>query len=678
MKFARMCATLALAIAASTAMGATFSANNGGAIGTSSTIGTVGGEDYSSLLAAATDFSTFAGSVAANYTFFITSNLDEPTNLSWIKDTNGFSITVKPAISVTPTITFQQTADNAGTSGHWLIGTNTLVVEAQTPTKNFIIDGSNTDGGTTRDLTITNVASASTNSVLVQLRGDHDNYQIKNCIITQNSTFATTSGVSAIIRTAIGSTTVQSPDNGLIKNNIITVAAPGSNSDKRGINLSSSGTVPAGNSIQNTTIEGNLVTARQRPIFMNLVGSTTIRNNTIRVVATNAAGFLGTAINHNLANSGGWTMNITGNVVDQLATVDTSTNGIRGIQLTPSDSSTTTNNGTYNVWNNVVTGFSFTATAASTATTANIGGIVVGGSIPTMNINVWNNSVNIASNNVYTAISTGNYFRHHGIGVFGGGVHAVNVRNNVVRVDTTRGSAYAYVSSFPTAAWQAGTPNFNVGFNAASGGAMIQTGATFYTSFSAFTTTFAGRETDAVTKDPLAAGTAPYNGTWTSASDLHWNGDPGIAAGTPIGAVTVDIDGQTRNTVQPYRGADEILTSLVIDNSAVNPVAGTTGLGSSTNGNLTVTNTGLRVASISAAALTGGTDFNSTSNTFPILAANGDGAKNVVITFAPTSLPVGAKNDTVTLTVNGETLAGQAVSGTSTPPASIADWTLLN
>ncbi|HPO57180.1 MAG TPA: hypothetical protein PKY46_14375, partial [Ignavibacteriaceae bacterium] len=112
-----------------------------------------GGTDphYATLKAACDDVMLLG--VGGNITFFITSDLTEANNVALAVNTNSYSITFKPYTGVTPTVTYTQSADNAGTSGAFLIGQNNTSGAPLVSTHNITIDGSNTPAGTTRDLT---------------------------------------------------------------------------------------------------------------------------------------------------------------------------------------------------------------------------------------------------------------------------------------------------------------------------------------------------------------------------------------------------------------------------------------------------------------------------------------------------------------------------------------------
>ena len=112
------------------------------------------GETYTTLKAACDALN--AGTITGNCTFYITSNLTEAVNVGLGVNTNGYSITFKPSADADRTITFQQTTDNTGPSGGFVIGASDVNAWASlVTTDNVIIDGYAT-GGETRRLIWTN------------------------------------------------------------------------------------------------------------------------------------------------------------------------------------------------------------------------------------------------------------------------------------------------------------------------------------------------------------------------------------------------------------------------------------------------------------------------------------------------------------------------------------------
>jgi hypothetical protein len=269
---------------------------------------TVGvGGDYTSLSAASADFSTSSGAVVGNVRFLITSDLTETENSWFGKNTAGFTVTIKPADGVSPTITFTRTNDTDGISGNIIIGAsadNANVGAQLVKTDNFIIDGSNDLGN--RQLTITNLSTIthSFNS-LITIVGDSDNARVINSrIINENTgTASSVAGVRIASRyqtNAPAGTYI--PDNFEIVNNDIRTTAA---TQGHGVNMSGSGTVPAGSGNSNWKVNNNDILARIRGVFINQgLANSEILNNNITIGTTGGnSGFLISAIHVNNANS---------------------------------------------------------------------------------------------------------------------------------------------------------------------------------------------------------------------------------------------------------------------------------------------------------------------------------------------------------------------------------------
>ncbi len=150
-----------------------------------STIGVDG--DYPSLFEATQDLSRFS-LTGGDWDFIILNDLTEPNNsLIGQSNTNGHTVTFRPAPGTQPTITFTTTTHTLGGDtwvGHILIGgrfvyTPFLGTQHQ-PTHNITFDGSSSPSGTDRSLTFRTVQNQAA-SVLLQVLGDCDHITIKNC-----------------------------------------------------------------------------------------------------------------------------------------------------------------------------------------------------------------------------------------------------------------------------------------------------------------------------------------------------------------------------------------------------------------------------------------------------------------------------------------------------------------
>lgn len=299
--------------------------------------------------------------ITGNVTALITGNITEPKNISIMGDFSTHTLTIKPAPSTTPRITFTRPTDNTGISGHLVIGgglTSGNVVS--NTTDRVVIDGSNTNGGTTRDLTIyteQNYAFVCP----VNINGDNDNIEIKNTIINNNSPNTSGSSITAIrFNTAnvatntlgapyAGTAGFADPDNWIVTNN--TIQATGALGQQHGIRNSVSGS-PTGAAAQGGyQITNNDIVAVIRPIFLDGgISDATISGN--RIVATGRGGFETYGI-YNLnarTPSAGTVTNIRNNTIIVFNDSTTGATGPTGIRILSAGATTNT----YNVDNNTI------------------------------------------------------------------------------------------------------------------------------------------------------------------------------------------------------------------------------------------------------------------------------------------------------------------------------------
>ena len=347
--FALMCAASTMALAQSPLV---FS------IGTGNVTGEVA--HYASLKAACdSSLNDSSGTITADHLYYITSSLTEPTNVNIGLNTNGHTITFKPYTGTTDTITFTQTADNSGLSGNWAIGVKNLTtgstynygLSLHDSTEHIVIDGSNTDNGTTRDLFITNVAGTNPNENPIRIYGSSHYITVKNVNVTANQP-----GVSYAVVVYLRVSTNASPDTGgnYVPDHIVvdncnitnTVSVSG-----QGIGITASGTPTQFPT--NVVFSNNMITATTRGIFLNYPGNTNIFGNDINVNQT-TSGYESFGIWGYVIGSSTDTLNIYNNKLSLLSTANTSTGafGVEGIYAGAQ--------GVYNIYNNTITGFTLT------------------------------------------------------------------------------------------------------------------------------------------------------------------------------------------------------------------------------------------------------------------------------------------------------------------------------
>lgn len=542
-------------------------------------------EHYATLKAAMDSIKAHINEVTEDRYYYITSDLTEPSNVSIAGNTGGKTITFKPYLGVTPTITFTQTTDNVGLSGGFVIGVKDLVTTSSTnygvtlndSTQNIVIDGSNTAGGKTRDLTIKTAAGVHANTNPIRIFGNTNNITIKNTIVSTGQ-----SVTYAILTTVRNSTTAgyignYVPDNITIDNCDVTNTLSGSG---QAIAISNSGTptaFPTG-----VVFSNNKVTARTRGIFLNYSGNTAIYGNDISVTQT-STGNLSEGIYALTIGSNSNVTNIYNNKIQVLSTANTTagTYGILGIYVG--------SQGTYNVYNNTVTGFVFPNLAQGIfagiyVSTATVNGVTA---------NVYHNSVFMA-NGSNTAgatppIQTAFYLNLSGAS----GTKVANVKNNIfVNLESDYTTYAMYVPST-----NLGTFNSNYNSVHTSGGsAMVgKYGATDCATLANWVTA-STQDSNSVSGDP----------GFISDADLHiketlYPVSKVSNAGTPIAEVTTDIDGNARSATTPDIGADEYTANPLVPSAGFlvtpkNYNFGNVWKDSTKTDSVTVTNTGNALA----------------------------------------------------------------------------------
>jgi hypothetical protein len=374
------------------------------------------------------------------------------------------------------------------------------------------IDGSNTAGGTTKNLTI-NKTFVTGPTIILQ--NGASNNTIKNSIIKG---VAATSGVILVG----ASNAAGGNNNNLIQNNDIT---KGATSPVAGIfNTGTSGKPNTGN-----TIKGNRIMDFSAFGFIDGNGTAGFSNNTlvegneIFETAAQAGSLTGIMINN---VTGITNMTISKNNIHDLLTTAT-TGAINGIDLYDAVSATVSNN--------------MISIANSTTGVRGIGQETGTGAI----VKILYNTVSITGTPSGTVTSYALLKDYTSTND--------DIRNNIfsnTRVSAGTGGQYAIVNSS-----SGGTMISNYNDLVSSGNALNilgRKGSTDYTTLAAWQGGTAG-DANSISVVPV----------FTSASNLHLTiANTGIdAKGTPIAGITTDIDGDTRNATTPDIGADEFTTS---------------------------------------------------------------------------------------------------------------------
>jgi predicted GH43/DUF377 family glycosyl hydrolase len=169
-------------------------------------------------------------------------------------------------------------------------------------------------------------------------------------------------------------------------------------------------------------------------------------------------------------------------------------------------------------------------------------------------IQIWNQTnPKIYYNTVYLSGAGANHAGSAALYIYGGfsGSTGVDVKNNIF-INTRDESPY-----FATAIYDYSASNLTSDYNDLySNNYLVRIGGTNYNTLAEWQAT--GHDINSVNK--------PVN--FVSATDLHLtglsNGDIDLA-GIPIAGITTDIEGDTRNSSFPYKGADEASVSLPVE-----------------------------------------------------------------------------------------------------------------
>lgn len=507
---------------------------------------TIGGEagNYASLAAAVTSLNS--NGVAGPCTFYFTDNTtytDTAVSLGCPGTSSSNTITFKPYTGVTATINFTSEFSKS-IDGMWIIGSPNNLNSNLVPTHYVTIDGSNSAGGSSKDLTIQGPVTLLQRSVF-RIFGDNNYVTIKNCIINNRSSSA--SSTSPIQFTNYNASSVNYiPDNFTIHNNTLSSVA---GNGGQGVFLSNSGTPTAG--MTGAVVSNNIISHRgTRGIMCNYVNDANIWGNSISADMQLGSG-AGAGIWLSTGTSAAGTFNIYNNKFSDLKTLNNTAGASNGYIAIDNQFASPK---IVNIYNNFITGFFITSAVSN----SKLYGIRHTGS----------STSNVYHNSIYVPELT-----------------------NM----TTFGSSYISGIAFATAATTEASPtgtmtlkNNIIITNETSmktwGIRRVGTGGTFSSDYNdiyyniANSLGYVGFD-NASDQQSLAnwiANTAYDDSSksvsvlFSSPPDLHLSGgsigDQNLK-GTFLAAVTTDIDGDPRNTapIGPYMGADEATIALPVE-----------------------------------------------------------------------------------------------------------------
>lgn len=381
--------------------------------------------------------------------------------------------------------------------------------------RNVTIDGSNTAGGTTKNLTISNDALGG--SALIFLNGASNN-TVKNAVLR-----APTRSTGVLVLST--STAAEGNNNNTIENNDITgtsTSAPFMGIHNVGTNgKPNTGNVYRNNRIYNFLYHGfvdgdsfGTIGFSNNTLFEGneLFGTTAQPSNIIAIFISNATGISNMTISKNKIHS---------------LTADGPFESIIGIMLLDAASVTVVNN----MISLADSKYELRGISQETAAGATI--------------KIYNNTILISGTTTGT-IRSFTFFKNW----FSRGD---DIRNNLfinTRVSSGTGRQYAFIQ-FRPGTFTSDYNNLVSTGNANNliGGMSITDTPTLYTTFDQWKTG-TGQDAHSISVNPV----------FVSTTDLHLVPADNAAIdnkGTPLSGVTTDIDGDTRSTATPDMGADE-------------------------------------------------------------------------------------------------------------------------
>ena len=547
-------------------------------VSVTATAGTTGPTAYTTLKGAfdAVNAGTHQGNITVTISGNTTETATASLNASGAGSASYSALTVKPGTGTTPTVT-----GNLG---------NAAVIRLN-GSNNVTIDGSN-NGSSSRDLTVSNTATTSTNVLVVGSVGTTpiNNVTVKNNILINGSNTSTNFiiGDASVAGNPgyFSNITIQNNDIrkayiGLYMyavvsalNNNVTVSdnsLDGSGSDALrlvgiygqgvdGLTISNnnvgnfSATEPEfdraiwlATATKNATISGNTIsglsysgTSSYAPIGINV--SPGISNANISVTNNTVSNFTSSGTGTTMgmfiysAFSG---VTVNRNKVSNIKNTNTSGYGAAGILLAPTVTTASIKVRNNFVWD--IAGYGFNGYASGD----NGNGIVVDGG---GGVDIDFNTVNL---NTEQTLTGGHRSSCLLITANVGSSGTINVRDNIFANMQTIGNAnsrLALSNLATTGTGVFGTINYNNYYSTSTNLSSTGTNASITNTLAQLQTSLGGNANSSVLQP-----------NFLGASDLHM--DPNFTnlnnTGTPVSGITNDIDGNTRNATTPDMGADE-------------------------------------------------------------------------------------------------------------------------
>jgi len=480
---------------------------------------------YSSLANAITNLNENGASGTVR--FLIDDNLNEiGANLRIYRpDLNSTNkLVIKPASGKQPiiTITGCTTSGEAAYSGLTIDSTNYVT-----------IDGSNTEGGTTRDLTF-RMADGTNGRIVIQLYENTDFIVIKNVKILYNQAPASSVSSRGIYANGLAG---GAADSVIIENCQI---GDGTYNPNYAVSITGFGSGTPKIYASKIYVRNNLLYGRLRTIYFFVVGqSSTLSEISGNIVRCNIAPPSGNVVWGILFNDYSGSFNINNNILDTLVSANSSTHGVYGFGTLDGLDGVVVN-----LFNNFFGG-AFNHTGTGTPSGIDV---ISFQDAPVGTCNVYYNTV-ILNNMTKTASGRMTCIRL-------AGTWTKNVKNNIF-INKKTGTSIAYCILMGATD---GTMSFdynlyylddNVNGNVGYWGSARKTLADWQTA--------SGQDPNSVFKAV----------TFVSSTDFHLSptthsGDYDLRA-TPLDGYTTDFDGDTRDNTYPYKGADELAVPAPVE-----------------------------------------------------------------------------------------------------------------
>lgn len=463
--------------------------------------------------------------VSGTVVLYIDDNLNEVgSNLVLyrgdLSSTNN--LVIKPAPTKTPTIDITGCAS----SGHQAYAGITI-----DSTSYVTIDGSNTFGGSSQDLTIS-MSDGTNGRIIVQAYGNADNIEIKNCVLKYNQP---PSSATASRGVYVNGQSTGVTDNFVVENCMI---GDGLNDPAYAVSItgSSSASLFCSNiSIKNNVLYGTL----RRVYFFNVGTSSSVCEISGNMIYGLNAPPSGNVVWGILFNAYGGTINIFNNKLHSLRSVTTGTQGIYAFGTLNGSANTV-----LNIYNNF---FGGDFVHSGTGIPASVDVISFQDAPTGAVVNLYFNTV-VLNNMTQQATGRMTCLRFNPVAG-----STFNIKNNIFinYKDTTISSVLYFGGSALTFA-----SDNNLLYASGSTANIGYFNSTLQPTLSDWQTA-TGQDSASVSKDVSFISQTDFHLTGSSDGDID-------LLGIPLGGLfTFDIDNETRNTLYPYKGADEGTKKLI-------------------------------------------------------------------------------------------------------------------